>query len=99
MTAAPLKHIQPTGSPAEFVIAIRGHMTAAPLKPGKKIDTRAIPRSIRGHMTAAPLKLSIGLFFLLVVWLAIRGHMTAAPLKRRKWHHASDENSGLSAVT
>ncbi len=99
MTAAPLKHIQPTGSPAEFVIAIRGHMTAAPLKPGKKIDTRAIPRSIRGHMTAAPLKLSIGLFFLLVVWLAIRGHMTAAPLKQSFAYLVACKNKTLSAVT
>ncbi len=99
MTAAPLKREAVTEAKKKAKPAIRGHMTAAPLKLSTSSTITVVLPPIRGHMTAAPLKLSIGLFFLLVVWLAIRGHMTAAPLKRRKWHHASDENSGLSAVT
>ena len=59
---------------------LRGHPTAAPLKPEHIDAGRCVAPTLRGHPTAAPLKRGI-VVVLAGARLSLRGHPTAAPLK------------------
>ncbi len=79
MTAAPLKR-RPHERAGSCPHSLRGHMTAAPLKPGGELFVAFEDGPLRGHMTAAPLKPG-GELFVAFEDGPLRGHMTAAPLK------------------
>ena len=81
MTAAPLKHgvrqLVHLGNNA-----IRGHMTAAPLKPGPSLFRYRSPNNYPRSHDRGPIEAGLLRCIPHPKNIPIRGHMTAAPLKR-----------------